>query len=74
MLSPPNPNSHSTTACNMFSYFFISKFLHKFLNQSLQLLYSTAATVDHCYEPEYILSSSGKLCNYKFRIVIMNLR
>jgi len=45
----------------------------KFLNQSLQLLYSTIAKVDNCYEPEHILATFGKMWNCKFRIVIINL-
>ena len=49
-------------------------FYMKFLNQSLQLLYTTTATVDHCNEPDWITASFGKLWNesielhYKYRL------
>jgi hypothetical protein len=39
-------------------------FYIKFLNQSLQLLYSTVAKVYKCYEPEYIIAKFQKLWNY----------
>ena len=32
-----------------------------FLNQSLQLLYSTTAKVDHDYEPKYNTATSGRI-------------